>query len=129
MALGTMVSGSACTSNSIFGLFNMPCANDASAIILQEIFGRQIASMITGMTMPPTAQLIPQFIYNFNSVLLTGALLLYAIIITVGTVNTSHHGKFLGQQWDSIWTILRIILALYLWCHLSMALILHKSLS
>ena len=109
MALGTMVAGSACTSNSIFGLFNMPCANDASAIILQEIFGRQIASMVTGMTMPPTAQLIPQFIYNFNSVLLTGALLLYAIIITVGTVNTSHHGKFLGQQWDSIWTILRII--------------------
>ena len=59
MALGTMVAGSACTSNSIFGLFNMPCANDASAIILQKIFGRQIASMITGMTMPPTAQLIP----------------------------------------------------------------------
>ena len=109
MALGTMVTGSACNSNSIFGLFNMPCANDASATILQEIFGRQVAALVPNMVMPPTAELIPQFICNFNMVLLTGALLLYAVIIIVGTINTGHQGKFLGQQWDSIWTVIRII--------------------
>ena len=99
----------ACANNSIFDLFKMPCSNDASVGILHEIFGNQIANMIPGVVASKTPTLIPSFIHNFNMVLLTGALLVYAIIIIAGTVNTGHQGKFLGQQWDSIWTPLRVI--------------------
>jgi len=99
---------SACTSHSIWTIFHMPCANDASVGILQEIFGNQIAALVGGV-LSPQDSLIPHFISNFNTVLLSGALLLYAVIIIVGAINTGHHGKFLGQQWDSIWTPIRVI--------------------
>ena len=99
---------SACTSHSIWTIFHMPCANDASVGILQEIFGNQVAALVGGV-LSPQDSLIPHFISNFNTVLLSGALLLYAVIIIVGAINTGHHGKFLGQQWDSIWTPIRVI--------------------
>ena len=103
-----MLASQDCVQNGLFSLFNMPCASDSSVTILQEIFGDQIATLVHG-TATNVTPLIPHFLSNFNSVLLTGAMLIYAIIIIVGTVNTGHHGKFLGQQWDSIWTILRVI--------------------
>ena len=98
-----------CASNGIFNIFHMPCGTDASAGILHEIFGPVIASLIPGMVDSGHAVLIPEFIQNFNTVLASGIFLVYAVIIVVGSVNTGHHGKFLGQQWDSIWTPIRVV--------------------
>ena len=108
MSLGMLSSGATCTQNSLLGILNMPCASDSSVTILQEIFGDQVATLVHGPTTNITP-LIPHFLSNFNAVLVSGALVLYALIIIVGTVNTGHQGKFLGQQWDSIWTVVRVI--------------------
>ena len=98
-----------CSSNGFLSLFHMPCANDISAQILHEIFGNSISNLIPGMAAFPKQVLIPSFIQNFNLVLLSGALFIFAIIVIAGTINTGHQGKFLGQQWDSIWTPIRVI--------------------
>ncbi|MFZ9036413.1 MAG: type IV secretion protein DotA, partial [Francisellaceae bacterium] len=91
-------------------LFPTP-ATDQSVYVLWQIFGN-IIYYITGSTPPDNADdasLIHSLLASFNSGLLSVILLIYGVILIIGTLNTAHQGEFLGRNWSSLWMPIRAI--------------------
>jgi conjugal transfer/type IV secretion protein DotA/TraY len=95
--------------------FVLPSANDKSVFILNQIMGH-ITAMIDPSAAPESgagsATVFSNMMMNFNHVLLGAGTILFAIMVFVGTMNTSNEGTLFGRQWNAMWTPLRLIFGL-----------------
>jgi len=95
--------------------FVSPGANDQSVFILNQIMGH-IVGMIDPSAAPEagagSATVFSNMMMNFNHVLLGAGTILFAIMVFVGTMNTSNEGTLFGRQWNAMWTPLRLIFGL-----------------
>ncbi len=97
----------------------MPSQNDASVIILQQILGSVIQNVMglpacttaAGTPCPEGTTFAPM-IQAFNTGLLAFGSIILAIMLFVGTMNSAADGQFLGREWNSIWTPVRLIVGL-----------------
>ncbi|ODN43847.1 DotA/TraY family protein [Piscirickettsia litoralis] len=83
--------------------------DDQSVSVLQQIFGEIIPWLAGQNTTGTDTTIIHSIIASFNTGLLSLLLVIYAVIIFVGTLNTAHQGEFLGRNWSSMWMPLRAI--------------------
>ncbi|MDF2940582.1 MAG: hypothetical protein K0R66_1224 [Gammaproteobacteria bacterium] len=109
---------------SIFSLA-MPSINDQSVYILNQIIGA-VNHMVDSSQPDPGGYIIPGdpssgilplpvfalMLQYFNQALLGCGTILFAIMVFVGTINTAAEGQFLGKDWHSIWTPIRLIFGL-----------------
>lgn len=101
---------------SLFPGFMMPQANDASVQYLAQMLGHQVVNDILGTN---TATGLDSYVFSrmmgtFNHLLLGGGLLIFAILLFVGTMNSAADGQFLGKKWDSTWTPVRLVFGILL---------------
>lgn len=88
---------------------------DQSVCVLNSILGNVVDQIAGGAALPSGGQaidLIPNVLQTFNTLLLGSGLILFALMLFVGTMQTSYEGTFLGRNWSSIWTPLRLIIGL-----------------
>ncbi len=82
-------------------------ANDQSVVFLSQIFG-SVGVLPAGGTDTVVSQLF--------STLNTTALVLGAILVVhttvIGLLKTASEGEFLGKQWSSLWTPLRMVIGI-----------------
>ncbi|ODN43888.1 DotA/TraY family protein [Piscirickettsia litoralis] len=83
--------------------------DDQSVYFLWQIFGNIIYWVSGSNASEQDPTVIHYVISAFNSGLLSLLLVIYAIVIFVGTLNTAHQGEFLGKNWSSMWMPLRAI--------------------
>ena len=96
---------------SIFG-FILPDPSDQSVQILQNIIGAIDGMLgVPGEPLGPTT-LFAEMMLKFNHLLLGAGTVLFAIMVFVGTMNTSHEGTLFGRQWNAMWTPFRLIIGL-----------------
>ncbi|MCF6775465.1 DotA/TraY family protein [Thiotrichales bacterium 19X7-9] len=79
--------------------------DDRSKSILSEVFGGNYSTILTSVH---TSLFSVTFRY-FNTALLSIAVVIYAFIIIIGTINTARDGQFLGKNWSGHWISLRVI--------------------
>ncbi len=91
--------------------FTLPDAGDRSVTILDQITGVTV-QMITGEEHAYTTTTFTKMLFHFNTALLGFGLIIFAILLFVGTMNTAADGQFLGRNWNSVWTPVRIILGI-----------------
>lgn len=79
-----------------------PPATDFSVGFLSNIFG-----LVDGVLHGTGSQMMGSIFTVFNAAVLAlgGIIIMYTLI--VGTLNTAHEGKMLGQKWSSIWIPVR----------------------
>lgn len=87
----------------------LPSSSDQSVTVLSQIFGSPITDILTGSMSVGQTNLITLFIGNFDFALSSFFIIIFGIILVIGTINTAHEGKFLGKNWSSIWVPLRAI--------------------
>ncbi|OAJ34614.1 DotA/TraY family protein [Piscirickettsia salmonis] len=83
--------------------------NDQSVYFLWQIFGNIIYWVSGQETSESDLTIIHYVISAFNSGLLSLLLVIYALVIFIGTLNTAHQGEFLGRNWSSLWMPIRAI--------------------
>lgn len=91
--------------------FALPDVNDRSVEILDQITG-VTKYLITGDDSQVLHLTFNQMLKHFNEAMLGCSLIIFAILLFVGTINTASEGQFLGRNWDSTWTPLRIIIGI-----------------
>lgn len=86
-----------------------PPPTDYSVGFLSNIFG-----MVDGVLHGTGSQMMGSIFTVFNAAVLAlgGIIIMYTLI--VGTLNTAHEGKMLGQKWSSIWIPVRSTVGLAL---------------
>lgn len=86
-----------------------PPPTDYSLGFLSNIFG-----MVDGVLHGTGSQMMGSIFTVFNAAVLAlgGIIIMYTLI--VGTLNTAHEGKMLGQKWSSIWIPVRSTVGLAL---------------
>ncbi len=86
-----------------------PPASDYSMVYLEDLFG-----VVDGVLNGTGSQIMGAIFNVFNSAVLAlgGIVIMYTLI--VGTMNTAHEGKMLGQKWSSIWIPVRATIGLAL---------------
>ena len=102
---------------STFLTFTMPSANDMSVTFLQRILGSSIINSFVGGSSgdnPTDSPVFAHLMGTFNHLLLGSGLLIFAILLFVGTMNTAADGQFLGRNWHSVWTPIRLIFGILL---------------
>jgi hypothetical protein len=96
-----------------FSTFVMPEPNDASVTYLADILGHRVVNGVMGTPWQPQdvvdSHIFSRMMDVFNHLLLGGGLIIFAILLFVGTMNTAADGKFLGREWHAIWTPIRLI--------------------
>ncbi len=81
---------------------------DRSVQILDQITG--VAKyLITGDDNNILSLAFNGMLRHFNNALLGFGLIIFAIMLFVGTMNTAADGQFLGRNWNSVWTPVRLI--------------------
>lgn len=93
----------------------MPQDSEKSVQILSQILGGVVDQMAAGAVAPsgqPTLTMFGQMMHTFNILLLGFGTLIFGIMLFVGVMNSAADGQFLGKNWHSIWTPLRLILGL-----------------
>ena len=92
----------------------MPLSNDGSVMILGQIMGPIVQCMVsgTGCTGGGASSIFPDMISEYNSLLLGFGTIIFAVMLFVGTMNTAADGQFLGKDWNSVWTPIRLIVGL-----------------
>ncbi len=94
--------------------FAMPSASDSSVTILNQILGTAIYDVM-GVQPPSGAQtstIFTDLLKTFDLYLLGFGTLIFAIMLFIGTMNTAADGQFLGRNWNSIWTPVRLVIGL-----------------
>ena len=81
-----------------------PPATDYSVSFLENLFGH-----VDGVLYGTGSQIMGAMFLPFNAaVLALGSISVLSIVI-VGTMNTAHEGKMMGQKWNSIWVPVRAV--------------------
>lgn len=86
----------------------LPNINDQSVGILDQITG-VVYYFIDPSKYPSAPTTFTVMLQHFNEAMLGFGLLIFAILLFVGTMNTAADGQFLGRNWNSVWTPIRII--------------------
>lgn len=96
--------------------FIMPAPNDASLNYLAAILGHDVINGVIGANSPTAldSHVFARMMDVFNHLLLGGGLLIFSILLFVGTMNTAADGQFLGRNWHSVWTPIRLIFGILL---------------
>src|ERR1700677_4195054 len=81
---------------------------DKSVTILNQITGLAVHLISGDKAFIQTS--FSRMMLHFNEALLGFGLLIFAILLFVGTMNTAADGQFLGRNWNSVWTPVRLIL-------------------
>ncbi|MDF2691497.1 MAG: type secretion protein DotA, partial [Gammaproteobacteria bacterium] len=99
----------------------LPTWYDQSVIILNQVVGSAQNMVDPSIPAPGSYDsnnvLVPlplfaSMMMYFNQALLGCGTILFAIMVFVGTINTAAEGQFLGKDWHSIWTPVRLIFGL-----------------
>lgn len=98
--------------------FIMPQPNDASVGYLASILGHGVVNGVMGLGAPGygmyESHVFARMMDVFNHLLLGGGLIIFAILLFVGTMNTAADGQFLGRNMHSVWTPMRLIFGILL---------------
>lgn len=86
-----------------------PPPSDYSVIFLGDIFG-----VVDGVLSGTGSQIMGTMYYVLNSAILAVGGVVCMYVVLVGTMNTAHEGKMLGQKWSSMWIPLRCTIGLAL---------------
>jgi conjugal transfer/type IV secretion protein DotA/TraY len=94
----------------------MPQPNDASVTYLGQVLGNHVINDILGSNLSTGADshIFSRMMEVFNHLLLGGGLLIFAILLFIGTMNSAADGQFLGKKWDSTWTPVRLVFGILL---------------
>lgn len=101
---------------SMFPTFIMPEPNDASINYLAGILGHDVINGVMGSNTPSAldSHVFARMMDVFNHLLLGGGLFIFSILLFVGTMNTAADGQFLGRNWHSVWTPVRLVFGIML---------------
>lgn len=89
----------------------LPSESDRSVQILDQITG--VAKYtISGNNTEILHLTFNEMLKHFNQALLGFSLIIFAILLVVGTLNTAADGQFLGRNWNSVWTPVRIVIGI-----------------
>ena len=96
--------------------FMLPQANDASVTYLGQVLGNQVINDLLGsdLAVGASSHIFSRMMEVFNHLLLGGGLLIFAILLFIGTMNSAADGQFLGKKWDSTWTPVRLVFGVLL---------------
>lgn len=94
--------------------FVMPSPYDVSVTYLTSMLGQPVMNGLLGQGIPGEGTIFSHMMDTFNHLLLGGGLIIFAILLVVGTMNTAAEGQFLGRQWHSVWTPMRLVFGILL---------------
>ncbi|WP_119343041.1 DotA/TraY family protein [Facilibium subflavum] len=80
--------------------------NDAAMHVIKSILGFNLNGIVADGS---STVLAADIFKTFNAVMLTLALVLYGYIVFVGVINTAKDGEFLGREWNTHWSLMRMI--------------------
>lgn len=109
--VGAAAAGTTTTSSAVAAMMTNGGAEDLSLEWLRRIFpGMANLACPSGGNCPSSnADLLASMMGAFNAVLFGFGAVMMAFQTLVGTVQTAHEGKVMGQRWHTIWAPIRVL--------------------